>query len=41
MEDVKANVALFDTLEPLVNIVLPNGEAIQDGSILVLGKTNK
>ena len=36
MQDVEADVALLDSLEPLVHVLLPNLEPVKHGPVLVL-----
>ena len=36
VEDKEADVALLDAVEPLVQVLLPDGEPVHDGAVLVL-----
>ena len=36
VQDKKADVALLYAVEPLVQVLLPDGEAVNDGAVLVL-----
>ena len=36
VKDEEADVALLDAVEPLVQVLLPDGEPVHDGAVLVL-----
>jgi hypothetical protein len=38
VQDVEADVTLLDPVEPLVQVLLPDGQTVDHGAVLVLQK---